>query len=1016
MITDILKKCTIDGLVIKLPAGQLERDTYTQVKNKLELIGGKWKGGKTQGFVFQDDPTELLEDIANGEDRNLKKEYQFFATPPTVARMMMQSLPSITEGMKILEPSAGSGALLKSFFEYFPGLDITIDCFELMELNRKKLASVNGANIIGDDFIKSVDAEENDLFWWNKKKPDYSILNHYDIIIANPPFAKNQDAEHIQAMYKCLKPGGSLVSICSIGWMYATKGKGVEFRQWLDNQGQLSEQEFHTFAQIGTDTSFSTKNNGYVSIQMIDAGAFKDSGTNVRTAMIHINKPNIEKHTNTQHLLESWSAPPLGDPGPLARLLKDNYSKVGAGAIPKASQRIRSCRVCGCTENDCRQCVAKTGEPCHWVEQDLCSACVGETTAQCREETNPAGKTITTPSNKIKMAKEKNKPGIPIPALAPVSFKELPLSVIIPDTNQPRRYYNETAMQELIDSVRINGVLQPILVRPDGDKYKLVCGERRYRAAMAVNIAIKQRDSIPVMVRELTDAEALELQIIENLQRKDVQPMEEAVSFKSLVETNKKTIEEIAGRIGKSPNYVAQRIKLNDLIPGFQELLDGDKLSLTDAVKLCRFEPSIQKEAYRQADVPKDWQKKKGWELNGWFLRNLDNHKHELDSAPFKTNDATLYPEAGACNACPHNSHFNKLLFPELQKKRICHNGGCFSIKSAKAYQLRIREAMEDPEILFVSNCYYAGNEEKADIKLAEELGATVLPNDYFEKAAEPKEPEPWEQVLAEAKEDEEDWNDDYEHTCKEEYDEDVKAYQSGLEKYKLAKENGLIKKAFVVTGNSKGQYINITVKAKSWSAVAPAAGSQGIAGMVHIESELAAIQERRERNSEIDREKITKRTHETLAKEVQLKDSALLAEEFKILAFFFYDNCGYKTRDWFKKEIGCDSDDYKRLDLWECLKKKATPQLIFTFIRRALCDKLFSESESDYGRFGKAAVIYHMAELWIPEFLKLYLAEQNEKTKKREGNVQKRIDSFNSQKAELLETAKKETKASKKK
>ena len=86
----ILKDCTVDGNVVKLPNIKLDRKEYLEVKKALELIGGKWKGGKVAGFVFASDPTDLLNQIANGEKRNLKKEFQFFATPEKLAAYLVE--------------------------------------------------------------------------------------------------------------------------------------------------------------------------------------------------------------------------------------------------------------------------------------------------------------------------------------------------------------------------------------------------------------------------------------------------------------------------------------------------------------------------------------------------------------------------------------------------------------------------------------------------------------------------------------------------------------------------------------------------------------------------------------------------------------------------------------------------------------------------------------------------------------------------------------------------------------
>lgn len=110
---DVLQNCTVEGMIVKLPEGQLDRKLYQDVAKSLELIGGKWKGGKVMGFVFAEDPTDLLEQIANGDKRNLKKEFQFFGTPAKVADMMVEKIKGYYKpNFDFLEPSAGQGSLV----------------------------------------------------------------------------------------------------------------------------------------------------------------------------------------------------------------------------------------------------------------------------------------------------------------------------------------------------------------------------------------------------------------------------------------------------------------------------------------------------------------------------------------------------------------------------------------------------------------------------------------------------------------------------------------------------------------------------------------------------------------------------------------------------------------------------------------------------------------------------------------------------------------------------------------
>lgn len=149
-ITQIFKQCTVDGMIIKLPAGQLERNDYLEVKKALELIGGSWKGGKTQGFVFKEDPSDYLSQLCEGEKINLKKEFQFFGTPPALADQLVK-LAELQSEHTVLEPSAGQGAIVKAIHRVFP--ELVIDCYELMDLNRSFLEKLPNTCIIGSDFI-----------------------------------------------------------------------------------------------------------------------------------------------------------------------------------------------------------------------------------------------------------------------------------------------------------------------------------------------------------------------------------------------------------------------------------------------------------------------------------------------------------------------------------------------------------------------------------------------------------------------------------------------------------------------------------------------------------------------------------------------------------------------------------------------------------------------------------------------------------------------------------------------
>ncbi|MGV8136465.1 MAG: N-6 DNA methylase [Mangrovibacterium sp.] len=258
-VTDILSQCAVDGLIVKLPAGQLDRNDYLEVKKALELIGGKWKGGKVSGFVFKEDPSDYLSQLCQGEKINLKKEFQFFGTPDALADRLVE-LAEIEPEHSVLEPSAGQGSLINAIHRVYP--DMFVDCYELMYLNRSFLEKLPYTNILGSDFIK----EEKEII--------------YDRIIANPPFSKNQDIQHVAEMYSRLADGGRVVSIMSNHWRHASGKKEEAFKKFTED--------------LGAD------------VYDIEEGAFRESGTNISACIVVIDKkeettaPKIDECRSSQ--------------------------------------------------------------------------------------------------------------------------------------------------------------------------------------------------------------------------------------------------------------------------------------------------------------------------------------------------------------------------------------------------------------------------------------------------------------------------------------------------------------------------------------------------------------------------------------------------------------------------------------------------------------------------------------------------------------------------------------------
>ena len=150
----------------------------------------------------------------------------------------------------------------------------------------------------------------------------------------------------------------------------------------------------------------------------------------------------------------------------------------------------------------------------------------------------------------------------------------LPIASIVRNPDQPRKSFDETQLSELSDSIKQNGVLQPILVRKKGDKYEIVAGERRYQASKLAGLK-----EIPAIVREIDDAEVFQLALIENLQRSDLTPIEEARGYRQLLDTKGLTQEGLAKILSKSRSAIANTLRLMDLPREVQDMMEEGQIT-----------------------------------------------------------------------------------------------------------------------------------------------------------------------------------------------------------------------------------------------------------------------------------------------------------------------------------------------------------------------------------------------------------------------------------------------------
>lgn len=260
-------------------------------------------------------------------------------------------------------------------------------------------------------------------------------------------------------------------------------------------------------------------------------------------------------------------------------------------------------------------------------------------------------------------------------ALATEQIREISLEDLVPgEGNRKHGGFDKAQLQELAESIKAVGILQPLVVRPipGGMLYEIVAGERRFRAARLAG-----KDAVPCVVRDLDERTALMVRTVENLQRQDIHPLDEADGFLALRDVGGMEITQIAEQVGRSVPYVYQRLKLRDLVPAARKLLDDDEIQLGHALLLSRLSQDDQAALVKELREDR-WERWTVTHLEGYIEREL---LMKLSAAPFKLKDAELVPAAGGCTTCPKRTGAQEQLFPELKKSDRCLDRACFNSK-----------------------------------------------------------------------------------------------------------------------------------------------------------------------------------------------------------------------------------------------------------------------------------------------------------------------------------------------
>jgi ParB family chromosome partitioning protein len=302
-------------------------------------------------------------------------------------------------------------------------------------------------------------------------------------------------------------------------------------------------------------------------------------------------------------------------------------------------------------------------------------------------------------------------------------YRDLPLSQLTESKTNPRRVFDDAALKELAASIRSQGVLSPLLVRPLTESgFEIVAGARRYRAAQMADSA-----TVPVRIVHLSDAEVIEAQLVENLIRAEIHPMEEAEGFARLLalEEPKYSIEQIAARVGKQPSFVAARMKLIDLVPAAVEAFYANEIGVGHALLLAKLPADQQQQALSACfkEVYNGGSQKPARILLP--VRNLQfwiesNVLLVLKDAPFDKRDAQLVPTAGSCSDCPKRTGHNKLLFSDDLGKQgdRCVDPKCYQAKLAAHVAKTIAAK---PQLVQISTAYGTQKE-----------GSPVLPRNKY--------------------------------------------------------------------------------------------------------------------------------------------------------------------------------------------------------------------------------------------------------------------------------------------
>lgn len=541
---------------------------------------------------------------------------------------------------------------------------------------------------------------------------------------------------------------------------------------------------------------------------------------------------------------------------------------------------------------------------------------------------------------------------------------DLDIATVHPSTDNHRKTFNDASLQELAESIREVGVLQAIAVRPRTEGgYEIIYGERRYRASLLAGAKTIKA----AVYNNVTDDEAEDMSLSENLQREQVRPTEEARAFKRLLEKGRYDIYSLAGRFGRSEKYIYTRLKLNELYAPIGELLDNETITVSVAEEISTYEPNIQKDVYE-----KHLKEGNGEDWTGYTL-NLFKRYFEK----YYTTDLEQYKfDKTECKACVHNAA-NYNLFAEHNGCGHCTNRKCLEAKNAAHVAKETEKLLKSDPKLVVARPYYGSRNDMALQKL-DKKGHEIKELDYNVSAREfPKAPEaPKKERFTEPKE--------YEQAV-ETFERRNEEYARKVEELGHMKEEGRIK-TYVRVGQTEPELCYVEINRKETAPVT-----------------IGTLQERDKRFKQLSIEKTVADTKK-IVRENDYPESPFTQYEDGMVYFAMLAQLQRRHFPLFGiKDQPFALDEKQRMKIVAQLTDAQKTVIKRDFISHFLC-------ENGYGDNNASKLLRDFANMHFPDRYGLARATHEEEYQKRHERLEERIKEMKKAEKKAAKKAEKQT------